>query len=225
MRSRTLALVVFLTLCFSRSLFADTIVIGAPGDGLNAFPFGGHVGAVGTRYQQAYSSSQFSGPILINSISFLGGNSGPLGASTYAFSLSTITAGIDSLSPFNFDANRGANNQLFANVGLSGPGPATLTITGLTPFLYNPAQGNLLLDIVVTPGGVPASGLVASYSSRTGTANGIFSRYQNYGGGTIGWGLVTRFDFTPAAVPEPAVLTLLATGILSVIGFGLRKQR
>ena len=34
-----------------------------------------------------------------------------------------------------------------------------------------------------------------------------------------------RFDFTPAAVPEPAVLTLLATGILSVIGFGLRKQR
>jgi hypothetical protein len=163
---------------------------------------------------------------LINSISFVGGNGGALGASTYSFSLSTITAGINSLSNFNFDSNRGANNTLFASMGLSGPGPATLTITGLAPFLYDPTQGNLLLDILVTPGGVPAipGSFIATYSERTGTATGIFSRYHNYGVGTIGYGLVTQFHFIPAAVPEPAVLTLLGTGILSLLGCALRKQ-
>jgi hypothetical protein len=174
---------------------STTIIIGAPSEAPNIFPFGGGFG-LSTRYQQAYAANQFNGaaPLLIRSISFLGGQ-GILGASTYTFSLSTITTGIDNLSTTNFNANRGADNALLASVNLSGPAPATLTIEGATPFLYDPSSGNLLLDIVVSPG-VAQFAQGASYQSRL-NAFGIMSRYHNFGGGFIGFGLITQFEFAP----------------------------
>ncbi len=166
-----------------------TITIGAPRDPFeNGFPFGGKFGtSLGTRYQQAYSSTQFSalGPILITSINFLDGI-GNFAESNYTFYLSTISANINALSNVNFESNRGTNNTLFASVDLKGSVAATLRINGFTPFLYDPSQGNLLLDIVVSPGGVDGAG---AYASRSGTAVGIFSRYHNFGFGTLGWGL------------------------------------
>ncbi len=196
---------------------AASIVIGTPGIVSNAFPFGGEVAGVGTRYQQAYASTDFTGPISITGIDFLGGI-GTLATSTYTLSLSTITAGIDSLSNTNFANNLGANNTLFAVRTLSGVAPATLTFIG-GPFLYNPASGNLLLDIIVSPGGVDANGggAGARYLSNTsGDAIGIFSRYHNFGSGTIGFGLVTQFDFNSVAVPEPSPLVLIALGVALV---------
>jgi hypothetical protein len=188
------------------------------------FPFGGGFGSGGnasTRYQQAYASSDFSSigsPFLITSIDFLGG-SGKLAPSTYNLYFSTITAGIDSLSDVNFDSNRGADNTFFASVTLTGTAPATLTFSGI-PFNYNPAHGNLLLDIVVSPGGVDAnSGFGAAYFS-TSNAFGIFSRYHNFGVGNAGWGLVTEFDYQ---APEPSAAALLCT--VAVVAVGLRRWR
>ena len=180
----------------SQATAINTITIGGLGEGTNIFPFGGgFFGA--TRYQQAYAAAQFNAaePLLIKSISFVGGQ-GTFATSTYAFSLSTIAAGIDNLSTTNFDANRGTDNALLASPNLSGAAPATLRIEGTTPFLYDPSRGNLLLDIVVRPGNVFPPAQAASYQSRV-TAVGIMSRYHDFGTGFIGYGLITQFEFAP----------------------------
>jgi len=231
--ARNLAVIVLLSLTFSTVLYADSIIIGAPGTAINSVPFGGGVGSnLGTRYQQAYSSVQFigTGPVLITSIAFLQGTVGTGGIfapSNYTFYLSTISAGIDTLSNFNFDSNRGADNTLFTSISLSGASPATFIISGDTPFLYDPAKGNLLMDIVVAPGGITAGslGFPALYLARN-DATGIFSRYHNFATGNIGFGLVTEINFT--SVPEPATFVLLSTGFAGIIALvycdGLKRR-
>lgn len=195
----------------------NTITIGGPSDGWNLFPFAGGY-FLATRYQQAYAAAQFSSsaPLLIRSVAFVGGQ-GFFATSTYAFSLSTIATDIDNLSTTNFNANRGPDNAPLATVNLSGAAPATLRIEGMTPFLYDPARGNLLLDIVISPGNVFPPALGAGYQSRV-SAYGIMSRYHNFGTGFIGYGLITQFEFAPltldnvVAVADQAVETGALTG-------------
>ena len=202
----------------------NTITVGAPPDGLNFFPFGGGFSNFGgaNRYQQAYAASQFNSaaPVLIKSISFVGGQ-GTFATSNYTFSLSSITAGVDNLSTTNFDANRGVDNTLLASVNLSGTAPATLTIESSTPFLYDPSSGNLLLDIVISPGNVFPVALGASYHARS-NAFGIMSRYHNFGTGFIGHGLVTQFELAPLTVTTAVEVIdqAVARGALRGIGEG-----
>jgi hypothetical protein len=204
------------------SASAASLVVGLPGNNQNAFPFGGGFGsAASTRYQQAYAASDFSsvgGPLLITSVDFLDGT-GKLAPSTYSLYFSTITAGIDTLSDVNFDSNRGVDNTLFATLTLTGTAPPTLTFSG-TPFFYDRAHGNLLMDIVVSPGGAN-SGFGASYLASS-NAFGIFSRYHNFGTGTTGWGLVTQFDYQ--VVPEPSVTGLICVAVLLGRTFGRRAR-
>lgn len=196
----------------------NTIVIGAPAENSNLFPFGGGFNA-SNRYQQAYAGSAFSSatPLLIKSLSFLGGQ-GVLLPSTYTFSLSTITRSIDNLSTTDLVTNRGADNSLFASTNLSGPAPATLTIQGTTPFLYDPSAGNLLLDIVVNPGGVTL-GNGATYLARS-TAFGITSRYHNFGSGFVGWGLVTQFEVASVTIDNVILVANAAIARRSLTGAG-----
>jgi hypothetical protein len=213
------------------SVYADSIIIGSlTPNGGNSDPFGGTLpGFTGTRYQQAYASSDFDGlgPIEITSISFVNSDpsgGAPLAASTYTFSFSTITAGIDTLSNTNFNGNLGPNNTLFAIVPLSGTAPSILTITGSTPFLYDPSQGNLLLDIVVSPGGVPfLSSLVSGAAFDSPLAPGVFSRYQNFSenGTGVGAGLSTEFSF---ATPEPAAIGPTMLGIVLLVFLSHRRS-
>jgi hypothetical protein len=109
-------------------------------------------------------------------------------------------------------------------MNLSGASPATFIVSGVSPFLYDPSKGNLLMDIVISPGGITAGSLgpAAAYSSRS-DATGIFSRYHNFGSGNIGFGLVTQVNFSP--VPEPATLVLLSTGIPGIIAIVYRGRR
>ena len=212
---RSHCLLSFLILLMLAPAWGGSIVIGTE-DSWNAFPFGGQTGGPGTRYQQAYAASNFAGlgSISITGIEFYDGilNFAP---STYSLYLSTITAGIDTLSNTNFNANLGADNKLFTSASLSGAAPSNLVFTG-SPFTYDPSKGNLLLDIIVSPGGVPANfmGYEASYaftcadptlSICSGSALGVYSRYQNFGTVTsaMGWGLVTGFDFTQITTPPP----------------------
>lgn len=191
---------------------ADSIVIGhLSGANANSFPFGGpYQSNPGTRFQQAYAASDFAGlgPLSISSIDFFRANTGLFAAGTYSFYFSTISAGIDSLSDSDFNSNLGSDNTLFATVNLSGSAPSELTING-NPFTYNPAAGNLLLDIIISPGGQHGSAGFATDPDEVG----VFSRYHDFGSANIGWGLVTEFDYT--VVPEPSISALAGLGILT----------
>ena len=219
---------------------ADTIIIGSTAND-NRYPFGldpssntGPDFSAGGTYQQVYASSAFPGPITITQVAFASSaefTDGP-GLANYNFSvgLSTTAAGPGGLSP-NFAANRGAD---FASV-FSGPLTATITannqfdlLINIAPFTYDPANGNLLLDVVFNSA-TQFNGGSALYF-RAGFSPNTTRAANPESGGTAttvdGFGLQTRFTTGtgPAPVPEPSTLLLLGTGLTSVAA-GIRKRR
>jgi hypothetical protein len=203
-------------LALGSNAFADMIIVGAPADAINGDPFAGPLpGFVGSRYQQAYANVDFtSRAMTITSISFFNHSpfEGPLPVASFQIFFSVITANIDSLSNTNFDSNDGLDNTLFASVDLNGgPAPFQLVFAG-QPFDYNPANGNLLMDIQISN---EVSGGGAFYDARSGTATGVFSRYQNFSDGTQGYGLVTQFTFEP--IPEASTMVLLLGGLAGLV--------
>ena len=195
----------------SGSAFAafNTLRVGGPANGSNSFPFGG-TGATGigaNRYQQAYAASAFNStvPLLIQRFSFFNGV-GVFSPNTYTLYLSTTPVALNSLSLTNFNGNRGADNTLVESRYLSGPAPATLTFERSVPFLYNPANGNLLLDVVVSPGGGVALPNRAFYAARNNDAFGTLSRAHNFGTGFNGYGLVTDFELAPLSLDNLALV-------------------
>ncbi len=204
--------------------FADTVTIGSGNDGGNAFPF--DYPTYAGEYQQVYSASQFSGPEEITAITFFSYSGFPSTISgDYTIDLSTTSAGVGTLSS-TYANNIGANNAQF----FSGAVSDVLTFTG-GPFLYDPSQGNLLLDVsVVTPDSVTGS-LSADCSAvteRVFNLNGNGSAIADYNNDCsgMGYGLETEFTMTPAGttVPEPHSLLLLLTAIAGV-GLAAGKKR
>jgi hypothetical protein len=181
-------------------------------DSSNGFPFNAMYQAPSDRYQQVYAASNFSGVTTITGITFFdsSGQATSFQSADYSFALSTSNFTVDNLDTINLDANPGSDVQPFADEFLSGPITDSFTISG-TPFTYDPSRGDLLLDIKrslvdLTTG---SWGLDAM----AGDAGGLFSRAQNFGVGTTGWGLVTEFE----TVPEPSTLTLLALGAVVLV--------
>src|SRR5712691_5279134 len=214
---RRIALVVamlFLIGLSASPAFATTIIVGQPADvgNGNCFPFGC---SPGTRYQQVYNAALFGGPLLINQLQFFNTENSPgLGVvetASYAIHLSSTSTAVNALDTSNFGANVGANDALFFDGIMGGPiGGTTFTIAG-TGFLYNPASGNLLLDIFKTGGS--ANGDVF-FDARNGTFGSNSSRAHDFGSGFESFGLVTGFSGDELApVPEPATLTLLAPAL------------
>jgi hypothetical protein len=217
---------------------ADTVIIGSNSNA-SRYPFGMDPSSASPAfpdfaangvYQQVYAASSFSGPITITQIAFASSgafSSGP-GLANFNFNigLSTSGAGPGSLST-SFAANRGAD---FAQV-FSGPLNVSLTandqfdlVINIIPFTYDPAAGNLLLDVSLSSATVFGGGsnlyFLAGFDPAT-------SRIANPTGGTTasvadGFGLQTRFSTTE--VPEPATVLLLGTGIAGLAA-RIRKRR
>jgi hypothetical protein len=168
-----------------------------------------------------YSAAAFSGPINIGAIGFFRGTPGALGTGSFMLYVSTTSAAVDALNTTDFDANLGTSTTLFGTFRLDGgQAPEILTFSG-TSYLYDPAAGNLLLDLrFVGSFLVPLNGdqpyPIAYFVARSGPPGGNYSRATTFGGGSAGYGLDTRFDAAATSVPEPATWVLAGTGLLLV---------
>ena len=207
-----------LALLVSPTARAATILIGGPADPAygSCVPLGCADFVPSTVYQQVYASTNFTGPLMIRSLTLYSTVSphGTIVDATYSFSFSTTPKAVNALDA-TFENNPGADSRLFWQGQLRGEVQGSLTITG-TPFEYRPSLGNLLLEVRRLTPGAPLTGGVA-FDARNGTSGGNFSRMSNYyqysnPAYNSNHGLVTSFSYG-AGVPEPATALLLSAGL------------
>lgn len=212
----------FALLCAALPALASPIVVGTSSSN-NCYPFSCNYSG---DYQQVYTGSDFSGPVTLTGLEFYNTqeNSGVTSiAGTWTFSLSTTTAAWNTLSSTPA-SNIGGDNTLVYSGSISQPWAFgdTLTFVFATPFTFNPANGNLLLDVQAS--GVSSTGGIGNLFLDFDTNNsGIVGRYYN--GTTDTAGLVTGFMTTALSVPEPGSLALFGLGLLVLGGFAAGAKR
>ena len=197
------------------SAAADPIVIGSVIGSGSCVPFGC---SVVTRYQQAYDAASFPGIVALSGFTFFnvinnGFGDRSLDPAFYELRLTTTARGIHALSP-SFDTNLGADLQLVFAGELSGdviPPDGQLSFTLPAPFTYDPAAGNLLLDVRKIGGRqFGDDGAFLDYNEDRSVAaaifdlDGVFVNNSN--------GLVTGFAVDAVPTPEPATLGLFGLG-------------
>ena len=206
---------------FTTSIFGGSLVVpnqwtAVQGDTGNLFPL---FSSQPIRYQQVFDASQFSrlspGGGLINRIAFRGHGPGvPFTATVpqLQVNLSTTSKMPDGLSSTFADNVGSDDTQVF-----SGPLQTAVTFAGdatnfevvvnfTTPFFYDPAEGNLLLDIRNSQGGVEVPPNDQELDGTSASGDSV-SRVYNYGdvtataaGQTGGvdekdtYGLITQFN-------------------------------
>lgn len=202
---------------------ADSIFVGTLGVHENCAPFGCSAVLDQVGYQQVYSSSVFDGPIEISSITFFdtfegGAHGNDVDPGTFTISFSTTSAAVDGLST-TLEDNVGADVQEFFSGDLSGPiGGTHFTIVG-TPFEYDPALGNLLMQVDMED--VVSVQPHTFYDANNG--NGLFSRVIRHADDdniADSVGLVTEFN---RPVPEPTAIFLFGLGLAGLLRFRRRR--
>lgn len=205
---------------------------------MNFIPFGsGLAGNIPTMHQ-VFASTLFSAqtggqPAQITSIGFAPGVNGTfnLGQVTINLGYTNAVPGVASTSgglvmPTQGGGgnNVGAMTTFYsnANTNFTFAGQSSsnfqMVFTG-TPFVYNPANGNLLVEIIA-----PSSNNLTLTVSR---AAGSAESSRAYSGTRFANGesptTATRMDFTFTAVPEPASMAALGLGVAAIVARRRRK--
>jgi hypothetical protein len=217
---------VFISLLVTGALSAPLVtqasVIGTE-TSTNFIPFGSAVAT--PDYQQVYASADFSGTTSISSIEFYdpGVTATTTSAGSAKIQLVTTSAAVNGLSlntPSNYS---GTPTTVYS-------GKLTLTdgvlqINLPTAYNYNPANGNLLLQIVNNTGAALFSSLSTGFEL-DGSSGGLFSQVwtdytANSSNTDNNTGLVTGFN-SPVPLPSTGWLLLSGFGGLGILA---RKKR
>jgi hypothetical protein len=172
------------------------------GNSGNIYPF--NIGANDMRYQQVYASSQFGavppGGAFLTAIAFrVDAGWGAFAATLpgVQINLSTTTKAPDGLDT-TFANNVGLNDTLVYSGSLTlssaasgSPAAFDIVIPLTPPFWYNPAAGNLLLDVRNSGGGT--SQQFDAVSTTNDSVSRVYGLVGGSTGGTDTLGLVTEF--------------------------------
>jgi len=163
-------------------------------------------------YQQVYAAGSFVGPTAISALTFYydstRGGSSLVISGTYSVYLSTTSAAVNALDGVNLANNRGGDWTYFGTFVAGTDTNPSITMAG-TPFAYDPANGNLLVEIF-------GSGQIV-----TGNTQGVNGYIQADDNGIV----MSRAVEYSGNLPEPGTLALLGSGMLGLAGTMLRRMR
>ena len=202
---------------------ADTVLAqNGPHAAFNAIPFSSLSGT--GRYQEVYSSSLFGGPVLITSLAFSPSDT-TLYSANVDLRMTTTMVGVGSLSP-NLDSNFTVplttvySNPTFSENVTGGSETFSLVFTFTNSFFYDPAQGNLLFDLLIGDSFFQSLGQSCRATSRLSPLSRAWDT-AGFGNNADGVGLRTLIGFEP--VPEPGSFVLLGSGLI-VLATTLRRK-
>ncbi len=236
-------------LALSSSAISQQVVPSDPGNAQGPAPLR-YFGGGGSRVQQIYSPTYFSGVQTINAISFRaypGSAPSFFFGNTVSASNITITAGTSTASGNDTSglasatfANNIFNSQIVYTGALtlttaatgSGAQPFDYTINFMNPFLYDPSGGSLILDFLI-PSSATVSGNgfgFLTFDTANTENDGVFSVVDIFNGdatsGSLSTaGAITQFTTSQiAAVPEPSTWAMMLLGF-GAIGVATRRRK
>ncbi len=196
-----------------------------PVSGYNGIPF--WPGLVKSRYQQVHDATQFAGPLRIDSFAFSPGSTGSYAADV-EIRLGVTDTVVGALSP-DLDVNIEEplaivySDSFSQSVTSARDDSFSIVFAFSSPFVYEPSDGNLLIEIQVENGSSMSDGPGKVYGFSNVSGNPLASRaWESLGAGSLDNGagsgaLHVKMEVT--SVPESSPLLVLCLACSPLAAF------